>query len=49
MADVTLKQGVEVAILKEVPTIVEVRDATDHEGGDNPFYEADKAGASSFY
>ena len=49
MADVTLKQGVEVAILKEVPTIVEVRDATDHEGGENPFYEADKAGVSAFY
>ncbi len=49
MADVTLKQGVEVAILKEVPSITEVRDATDHEGGDNPFYEADKAGTSAFY
>ena len=49
MADVTLKQGVEVAILKEVPTIVEVRDATDHEGAENPFYEADKAGVSAFY
>ena len=48
MADVTLKQGVEVAILKEVPSITEVRDATDHEGGDNPFYEADKAGMSAF-
>ncbi len=49
MADVTLKQGVEVAILQEVPSIVEVRDATDHEGGDNPFYEPDKAGVSAFY
>ncbi len=49
MADVTLKQGVEVAILQEVPTIVEVRDATDHEGGENPFYEADKAGVSAVY
>ena len=29
--------------------IVEVRDATDHEGGENPFYEADKAGSSAFY
>ena len=48
MADVTLKQGVEVAILKEVPTIVEVRDTTDHAGGENPFYEADKAGVSAF-
>ena len=48
MADVTLKQGVEVAILQEVPSITEVRDATDHEGGDNPFYEADKAGMSAF-
>lgn len=48
MADVTLKQGVEVAILKEVPTIVEVRDATDHAGGDNPFFEPDKGGMSAF-
>ena len=48
MADVTLKHGVEVAILKEVPSIVEVRDATDHAGGENPFYEADKAGLSAF-
>ena len=49
MADVTLKQGVEVAILQEVDTIVEVRDSTDHEGGENPFYEPDKAGVSAFY
>ena len=49
MADVTLKQGVEVAILKEVPSITEVRDSTDHAGGDNPYYEADKAGTSAFY
>ena len=48
MADVTLKQGVEVAIIKAVPTILEVRDSTDHADGDNPFYEPDKAGVSAF-
>ena len=38
MADVTLKQGVEVMIMDNVPEIVEVIDATDHAAGANPFY-----------
>ena len=38
MSDVTLKQGVEVEILNEVPAITEVRDITDHDTGDNPYY-----------
>ncbi|DAC42649.1 MAG TPA: iron-sulfur cluster assembly accessory protein [Candidatus Poseidoniales archaeon] len=38
MADVTLKQGVEVMIMDNVPEIVEVVDATDHAAGANPFY-----------
>ena len=38
MADVTLKQGVEVMIMDNVPEIVEVIDATDHAAGTNPFY-----------
>lgn len=38
MSDVTLKQGVEVEILNEVPAITEVRDVTDHATGDNPYY-----------
>lgn len=38
-ADVTLKQGVEGQIKKEVPTIREVLDVTDHAGGTNPYYQ----------
>ena len=38
MADVTLKQGVEVMIMENVPEIIEVIDATDHAAGANPFY-----------
>ena len=38
MADVTLKQGVEVMIKEKVPEIVEVIDSTDHAAGTNPFY-----------
>lgn len=39
-ADVTLKQGVEVAIMEQVPTIVAVLDTTDHAEGKNPYYQA---------
>lgn len=44
MADVTLKQGIEVAIRKAVPEIEEVLDTTDHGSGDNPYYQASKGG-----
>lgn len=47
MADVTLKQGVEVAILEAVPAITAVRDVTDHAAGENPYYAA-AAGDSPF-
>jgi len=40
MADVTLRQGIEVAILDRVPTIKEVVDVTAHAEGANPYYEA---------
>ena len=40
MANVTLKQGVEVEIKKVVPHIREVLDVTDHAGGTNPYYQA---------
>ncbi len=46
MADVTLKQGVETAILREVPTITSVLDVTDHAGGSNPYFQPGKGGAS---
>ena len=42
MADVTLKQGVEVEIKKEVPSIAHVLDVTDHDGGGNPYYQPGK-------
>ena len=38
MANVTLKQGVEVQIKKAVPTIARVLDTTDHASGSNPYY-----------
>ena len=38
MSQVTLKEGIESAILQEVPEIKRVLDNTDHESGDNPYY-----------
>ena len=45
MADVTLKQGVEVEIKNAVPSIIAVLDVTDHAGGSNPYYSPGKGGA----
>jgi Fe/S biogenesis protein NfuA len=42
MVDVTLKQGIEVAIKEQVPEITEVVDQTDHNSGDNPYYKPSK-------
>jgi Fe/S biogenesis protein NfuA len=42
LAAVTLSQGIEVAILDNVPEISEVVDVTDHASGANPYYEAAK-------
>ncbi len=39
MADVTLKQGVEVEIIEAVEAIGRVLDVTDHAGGTNPYYQ----------
>ncbi len=39
MADVTLKQGIEVAIVNAVPGIQQVLDTTDHAAGENPYYQ----------
>ncbi len=38
MSHVTLKQGIEAAILEEVPAIKRVLDDTDHSSGDSPYY-----------
>ena len=48
MADVTLKQGVEVEIRRTVPSIRNVLDVTDHAGGTNPYFEPGKGGAAPF-
>jgi Fe/S biogenesis protein NfuA len=40
--DVTLRQGIEVAIKAAVPQIVEVIDVTDHAAGTNPYYQPAK-------
>jgi len=39
MADVTLKQGIETTIRRELPEIAAVLDVTDHAGGTNPYYQ----------
>jgi Fe/S biogenesis protein NfuA len=40
MADVTLRQGIELRIREAVPGIREVVDATDHAGGSSPYYRS---------
>lgn len=42
MADVTLKQGIEAAILETVDGIERVVDKTDHASGTNPYYQPSK-------
>ncbi|TAK08600.1 MAG: iron-sulfur cluster assembly accessory protein [Candidatus Manganitrophaceae bacterium] len=42
MSNVTLKQGVVVAIKKAIPEIKDVMDVTDHAGGTNPYYSPGK-------
>lgn len=42
MASVTLKQGIEVAIKQAAPEIEHVIDTTDHESGENPYFEPEK-------
>ena len=39
MADVTLKEGIEVALKKAIPEIGSIYDVTDHAGGENPFHK----------
>ena len=38
MADVTLRQGIEATIRREVPEVDEILDTTDHATGANPYY-----------
>ncbi|SFW63704.1 MULTISPECIES: NfuA family Fe-S biogenesis protein [Luteibacter] len=38
MVDVTLKNGVEKTLRERIPEVTEVRDATDHDTGDKPYF-----------
>ncbi len=42
MAGVTLKQGIEVAVKEALPEIEELVDVTDHQSGENPYYQPSK-------
>ncbi len=42
MVNVTLKQGVEKTLFKDVPQITKVMDVTDHAAGTNPYYQPSK-------
>ena len=42
MANVTLKNGVEVALKEAIPEITAVYDVTDHASGKNPYYQGEK-------
>lgn len=47
MANVTLRQGIEVMIKEAVPSIREIIDTTDHAGGTNPYYQPSKGEGES--
>ncbi len=47
LVDVTLKEGVEVAIREALPQVKKVLDTTDHTTGKNPFYSGDGNGSSA--
>ncbi len=42
LADITLKQGIDVMIREAVPEIQQVVDTTDHASGSNPYYQPAK-------
>ena len=45
MVNVTLKQGVEVAIKQAIPQITAIIDTTDHAKGTNPYFQQSKGGS----
>ena len=47
MADVTLKQGIEETLTRNIPEITAVLDATDHQSGQNPYYAGGQSGSSA--
>jgi Fe/S biogenesis protein NfuA len=40
LSQATLRQGIEVMIRQAIPEITEIIDETDHEAGDNPYYQS---------
>ena len=46
MADVTMKQGIEQTLTREIPEITAVKDVTDHDSGSNPYYASGAQGDS---
>ena len=47
MADVTMKQGIEQTLTRNIPEITGVRDVTDHQSGTNPYYAGGAEGDSA--
>lgn len=47
MADVTLKQGIEDTLTRNIPEITAVLDSTDHQSGQNPYYAGGESGTSA--
>jgi len=47
MADVTLKQGIEQTLTRNIPEITAVLDVTDHQSGENPYYASGASGESA--
>ena len=47
MADVTMKQGIEQTLKRNIPEIAGVKDVTDHQSGSNPYYAGDAQGESA--
>jgi Fe/S biogenesis protein NfuA len=47
MADVTLKQGIEQTLVRQLPEITGVVDATDRKSGKNPYYASNAQGDSA--
>ena len=47
MADVTMKQGIEQTLSRQIPEITAVKDVTDHTSGTNPYYASGAEGDSA--
>ena len=47
MIDVTLKQGIEQTLIRNIPEITAILDSTDHQSGQNPYYAGGERGDSA--